>query len=144
MINHWGLMPRMADWGILWRYSIPLKVQHLWGTALSLLISPWIKPHHTWKRCYLLTSARACLTKIGKLLHTLGEGELLKLHWGPWSSCKQDLLRCTVPGMEHAPLKEGRRCMSWSGTSFLKSISSHMMGCLPLSTYMVFTTRLSS
>ena len=31
--------------------------------------------------------------------------------------CKQDLLKCAVPGVEHTPLKEGRRWGSWPGAS---------------------------
>lgn len=31
--------------------------------------------------------------------------------------CELDLLKCTVPGVEHTPLKEGRRWGSWPGAS---------------------------
>lgn len=54
----------------------------------------------------------------------------------PLSHYKVNLLKCTIPGMEHAPLKEGRWGGSWSGISCLQSIFS----CLtvpspPINTY---------
>lgn len=54
----------------------------------------------------------------------LGEGKLLSLRWDPLSCCKLDLLKCTLPGMEHVPLKEGRRWGSWSDISCVQSSSS--------------------
>lgn len=40
------------------------------------------------------------------------------------SCCKLDLLKCNMPEMEHASLKEGRRWGSWSGISHPQAISS--------------------
>ena len=45
--------------------------------------------------------------------------------------CKQDLLKCAVPGVEHTPLKEGRRWGSWPGASRPQPISSYLT-VLPL------------
>lgn len=63
----------------------------------------------------------------------------------PLSHYKVNLLKCTIPGMEHAPLKEGR----WGGgpglAYLVSSPSSHAWQChLPQSTHTVRTTRSSS
>lgn len=40
--------------------------------------------------------------------------------------CELDLLKCTVPGVEHTPLKEGRRWGSWPGASRPPLVSSYL------------------
>lgn len=54
-------------------------------------------------------------------------GSVISHHWVkenyqfctgiPLSCHKMELLKCTVPGMEHTPLKEERRWGTWSGLS---------------------------
>lgn len=41
------------------------------------------------------------LTGLASYFTFLGEEGLLILHWDPLSCCKLDLLKCTMPEMEH-------------------------------------------
>lgn len=47
----------------------------------------------------------------------------------PLSCCKTDLLKLTMPGMEHAPLKKGRSWGSWSGIFHLLMPDSAAFPC---------------
>lgn len=61
-----------------------------------------------------------------------------------WSCCKPELLKCTIPEMEHAPLEEGR---SWGPSLAYPtlSLSPHTWWCcLPLPTCVIHTTRSTS
>lgn len=49
-----------------------------------------------------------------------------------WSCSKADLLKCIIPGTEHAPLNKGKRWGSWAATSCPQSISSLPTALPPL------------
>ena len=58
--------------------------------------------------------------------------------------CELDLLKCTIPGVEHTPLKEGRRWGSWPGASRPQPISLYLTGLPPPPKRMICMTRASS
>ena len=62
----------------------------------------------------------------------MGEGEILSLHWDPVVPLQWSLLKCAIPGMQHAPLKTGREGASRSGISRPQLISSPLTVLPPL------------
>ena len=72
------------------------------------------KSHHTLGKHYLLEFALGHPTWLSELLC---EQELLSLHWDPIVLLQARPVECTIPGMKHAPLKQGRRWELRSGIS---------------------------
>lgn len=72
--------------------------------------------HYTWERGHLLEFAMGNPTRMVKL--PLTHGGITQSPLGSHvCATKLDMLKHTIPRMEHAPLKEGRKWESWSGIS---------------------------
>lgn len=75
------------------------------------------KCHYTWKINYLLEFAVGHPTGMGEFLCSPRWGGTAQSPLGASCLATSSTCWCTISGMEHAPLKEGRRWEFWSGRS---------------------------
>lgn len=124
------MLPHMPDWK---PYPTPNTRNGSWRRELWL--SLWINVVCFWEHQVPLCLGNTLSTGIcNGISHRNG-----CVTWPPWVRenysnstgiallCwKPDLLKCSIPEMEHTPWKEGRTWGSWSGTSGPQPISSHL------------------
>lgn len=116
MTSQEDLLPHVPDWEVVGNSHCP-DSHH----ECSMLLEN-TKPHHDWERRYLPKFVMGW----GTYFILLGEGDLLSLDWVPVVQRRPDLLKCTVPGMEHVSLG----VLVWHIPSLF--ISSKLTVLLPL------------
>lgn len=111
----WSSIRTCCSYARLWIPKVPntIKAWKSWKTSIaqSLTMDSGVccwepRAHHVWERQYLLEFAMGFPARMGELLHTQGEGELLCLPEIQLSCCKLGLLKCAMPGMGHTPWEE--------------------------------------